>query len=197
MNNIYFTSDTHWAHKNIITYSNRPFTSVTEMDEALIKNWNNVVKSNDEIYHLGDFTFSKDHKYITNILKRLNGKIHLIWGNHDEDMKRVIYNNRTLVTSTDYYKEIKINKQLICLFHYGQRVWNRSHHGSIHLYGHSHGTLPPYGKSVDVGVDAKFLTEEYRPISIDEVFEYMKTREPEGMIKSEDRISNGEMWAGE
>ncbi len=194
---IYFTSDIHENHKNIIKYSNRPYSSVEEMDEAIVKNWNDMVKPNDEIYHLGDFSFSRDHKHIADFIKRLNGKKHFIWGNHDEELKKTLIKYPNLATSADSYKELKIDKTLICLFHYGQRVWNKSHHGSIQLYGHSHGTLPPYGKSVDVGFDAKFITEGYRPISLDEVFDYMKTKEPEGLVKQEDRVSNGEVWIGE
>ncbi len=77
------------------------------------------------------------------------------------------------------YKELKVEGKFIVLFHYGQRVWNKSHHDSIHLYGHSHGSLPPHGKSVDVGVDCKEITHEYRPVSLDEVVRYMDKRQGE------------------
>ena len=99
-------------------------------------------------------------------------------GNHDQ----VITDNwnelldTNLLQSIQYYREIKHNGQMIVLFHYGMRVWNRSHRGAIMLYGHSHSTLPPHGKSVDVGVDCKEITSEYRPVSLDEVIEYMKDR---------------------
>jgi len=80
MSNIYFTSDLHLGHKNIIQYCNRPFVSIDEMNKVLIDNWNSVVKSNDTVYQLGDFSFNKNPK---TYLSQLNGNIIHIWGNHD------------------------------------------------------------------------------------------------------------------
>lgn len=177
---IFFTSDTHYGHTNIIKYSDRPFDNIDEMNEALIKAWNDVVKPSDEVFHLGDVAFMPFGK-CNRIFNRLNGDIHLILGNHDG---MLVQNAKVLleegkIKSIQSYREIKIEKSLIVLFHYGQRAWNGSYHGSIHLYGHSHGTLPPYGKSVDVGVDCKEITSEYRPVSSEEVFAYMKDRSSE------------------
>lgn len=180
---IWFVSDTHFGHANIIRYSQRPFADVKEMDTALVKNWNAVVKPNDDVWHLGDFAFLKKDSFIE-LLRHLNGRINVVLGNHDG----VIEDNLERVTSFDptghekqitvqHYKELRYNGKKIVLFHYGQRVWNSSHHGSIHLYGHSHGSLPPHGLSVDVGVDCKEVTPEYRPVSVDEVLAYMAKRE--------------------
>lgn len=177
---IHFCSDLHFGHNNIIKYSNRPFSSVGDMNEGLIRNWNAVVKPDDTVWYLGDLSFSK-YNETKNILRRLNGRKHLIMGNHDGDIERnwddLLDNN--LVDSIQHYKELKAGGQLFILFHFGQRVWNKSHHGSIHLYGHSHGSLPPHGKSVDVGVDCKEITSEYRPVSLDEVVAYMSNRKGE------------------
>lgn len=175
--NMWFISDTHWGHSNIIRFCSRPFSSVEEMNEKLIENWNEVVKPEDTVWHLGDFAFFSKPK-IENVLSRLNGNKHLILGNHDQEFikhREEILSNK-LLSSIRNYAEVKIDKKLLVLFHYGQRVWNKSHHGSIHLYGHSHGTLPPFGKSVDVGVDCKEITNEYRPIHLDEVIRYMDNR---------------------
>jgi calcineurin-like phosphoesterase family protein len=175
---IHFTSDTHWGHKNIIQYSNRPFTSVEDMNEALIKNWNDRVAYNDTVYHLGDFAFMP-YDMLKRTARRLNGTKHLILGNHDKTIiqsRTDLLDSKTFDSIQNYY-ELKHEGEFIVLFHYGQRVWNKSHHGSIMLYGHSHGSLPPFGKSVDVGVDCKEITEEYRPVSFDEVIAYMKKRE--------------------
>ena len=175
---IHFISDTHWGHKNIIQYSNRPFNSVEEMDEMLIKNWNERVGQNDTVYHLGDFAFTP-YDALKKTARRLLGTKHLILGNHD---KAIIQHRTDLVNSGTFasiqnYHELKAEGQFIVLFHYGQRTWNKSHRGSIHLYGHSHGSLPPFGKSVDVGVDCKEITSDYRPVSLDEVIKYMEKRE--------------------
>ena len=172
----YITSDSHFGHKNIIKYCNRPFSSVEEMDETMIENWNAKVKPNDTIYHLGDFSFSKNPQQY---FKRLNGRKILIRGNHD---------GLAIVDlgwdGVHHYYELKVGKQLIVLFHYGMRVWNGSHHGSWHLYGHSHGKLPSSGLSFDAGVDC----HNFSPISYDEVkikMESLKNNE-ENMKQSPD-----------
>jgi calcineurin-like phosphoesterase family protein len=180
MSNLLFSSDLHFHHKKICEYSGRPYSSVQEMNEALIKNWNEVVEPNDTIWTLGDFSFG-NYQEITSVLRRLNGNHNMVLGNHDQTLiaNKDDLLQSGLVKSIQHYKELKYNGNFIVLFHYGQRVWNKSHHGSIMLYGHSHGSLPPFGKSVDVGVDSKEITSEYRPVSIDEVVKYMKNRQGE------------------
>ena len=79
---IFFTSDTHFGHINIIKYCNRPFSSVEEHDETLIKNWNEKVGPDDIIFHLGDFAFGSEKQWM-NYLDKLNGKKYLVIGNHD------------------------------------------------------------------------------------------------------------------
>lgn len=79
---IFVIADTHFCHKNVIEYCNRPFRSVEEMDEALIKNWNETVSNNDVVIHLGDLGLGKK-EYIAGIVSRLNGKKILVMGNHD------------------------------------------------------------------------------------------------------------------
>jgi len=165
---IWLTSDLHIFHGNIIRYCNRNYASVNEMNEALIKNWNAVVSPEDIVWNLGDFAFCSYDQFIK-LLSRLNGKINVILGNHD---KVIVKNKDRLLSShrlesIQHYAEIYYEKQLFILFHYAMRIWNHRHHGSILLYGHSHGTLPPIGKSVDVGIDCKEITSEYRPVSIE------------------------------
>lgn len=75
-------SDTHFNHKNIIDYCNRPFSSVEEMNRVLINNWNSVVSNDDIVWHLGDFAMGSKEE-ITNLVNQLNGRINLIMGNHD------------------------------------------------------------------------------------------------------------------
>ena len=156
---IYFTADTHFGHANIIKYCGRPYSTVEEMDQALIANWNNTVSGSDTVYHLGDFAWKQARSY----REQLNGSIHLIRGNHDGDKNRKI--DESLFASVSDLKEIRIEGQKIILCHYAMRVWNASHHGSWHFYGHSHGTLPLSGNGVDVGVDCW----DYKPITLEEV----------------------------
>lgn len=149
------------------------------MNETLIANWNAVVAPEDTVWHLGDFAFCTDPQFRT-LLSRLNGHKNVVLGNHD---KVITNGGRKLITdgllnSVQAYAELRSDQHpLICLFHYGARVWNKSHHGSIMLYGHSHGSLPPWGKSVDVGVDCKEISPEYRPYSLTEVLRYMESRD--------------------
>ena len=78
---VYFISDTHFNHKNIIKYCNRPFDSIEQMNETLINNWNDIVSDKDIIYHLGDFALGSK-ELILDIVNRLNGSKYLIRGNH-------------------------------------------------------------------------------------------------------------------
>ena len=164
----WFTSDTHFGHKNIIKYSNRPFETKEEMDFKMIENWNKRVGRADTVYHLGDFCFM-DEQSGHSILNRLNGKKHLIIGNHDKAGTRL-----KGWESISHYKEVSIDGQFIILCHYAMRVWNKSHHGSWMLYGHSHGSLPddPNALSFDVGVDC----HNYQPINMDEIRRIMKKK---------------------
>lgn len=177
---LWFISDTHWSHRNIIKYSNRPFDSVEQMDQALITNWNAVVGHDDIVWHLGDFAFCR-YDGIKEILPLLNGHKNLVLGNHD---KEIINNTGELLRlrlfdSIQHYKMLRIGDQKVILSHYGFRTWDSAHHGSIMLYGHSHGSLPSMGRSVDVGVDCKEITSEYRPIEYNEVFSFMANRKAE------------------
>ena len=161
----WFTSDTHLGHKNIIVYSKRPFSHVNEMNEAIINNWNERIKPNDDVYHLGDFGLAPLFK-LQEWFDRLNGQKHLILGNHDKDIKKV----RGWVWIKDYHR-LHIGEDRIILFHYGMRVWDRSHHGSIQLYGHSHGSLPGDSQQLDVGVDCW----NFRPVNLKEIKARLKT----------------------
>lgn len=156
----YFTSDTHFGHANVIKYSNRPFTSVEEMNEKLIENWNDTVHPNDEIYHLGDFGFMPEAK-IDKILQRLNRRKYLVFGNHDKAIRKSKLLREHFVYSSDkmevYLKSggLDTTSFFTVLDHYAHLVWNKSHHGSFQLHGHSHGQLkyPNPMKALDVGVD--------------------------------------------
>ena len=161
---VFFTADTHFDHKNIIGYCNRPFESVEQMNEVMISRWNEVVHPDDTIFHLGDFAMRR-HEYF---LKRLHGRLHLIIGSHDEALRRL----RGYFEEATPMKEIEIQGQVVVMCHYALRVWPHSHHGAWLLYGHSHGNLPPIGKAWDVGVDVN----DFQPLSWGKVKEIMANR---------------------
>lgn len=177
---IWFTSDTHFGHANIIRFSKRPFRDVQQMDAMLIKNWNSVVGYQDDVYHLGDFSLTSAERSLR-ILEQLNGNIHLIKGNHEKSVLEKSFTREKFAWIKDYY-ELKVedldargNRQTIVLLHYAMKVWNKSHHGAWHLYGHSHGSLPDdiNSLSFDVGVDS----HNYFPISYEEVKRIMRKKE--------------------
>ena len=177
MSNIYFTYDHHFRHANIIKFCNRPFNDVEEMNEVLIERWNEKIKPEDEVYHLGDFGRTKDNKLIADVLDRLNGMKYLIVGNHEG----VALNNRIFFKWIKDYHELKVKDsecdsgmQRIILFHYAMRVWRGDFRGTWHLYGHSHGNSPNLEDRLlfDIGVDC----HNFYPLSYDEVKGIMKTK---------------------
>ena len=173
MRGLFFTADTHFDHggvgpdgkrRGILKY--RPqFTDLQDMQERIIKNWNETVGPNDVVWHLGDFGFKPTN--ISTLTRRLNGEIHLVLGNHDRDWPRwddvrVEEYGFAEVTPAHY---LRYEGYRLYLHHYPCRSWRNSSHGSFHLYGHSHGDMPALNRSMDVGVDPC----GFRPISFEEV----------------------------
>jgi len=157
----------------VIQYCQRPFESVEAMDTWLIENWNQLVKPDEIIYHLGDFTLLGAES-AREYFQSLNGRIYIIPGGHDHRwLGKQEYYSRSghLVEILPPLKTIKVTlsgveaPQFIVLCHYAMRVWDRSHYGSWHLYGHSHGNLLPLENSLDVGVDIWDLA----PLSIEAI----------------------------
>ena len=170
---IYFTSDLHFYHKKVIKYAKRPFDSVEEMNEKLIKNWNNRIKSEDEVYILGDFTM-KGAEYAAEILRKLKGKKYLVKGNHDSFAMQETFDRSLFEWMKDYF-ELQYNNQTFIMFHYPIEEWNHFFRGAIHLHGHQHNgseynTLNKEKglKKYDVGVDANYM----KPVSIEEIIEF-------------------------
>ena len=174
--NLWFTADHHFGHANIIRYCQRPFSDVEAMNETLIAHWNRIVQPGDTVYHLGDLFLAPPTEAKT-LRERLNGSICLIRGNHDKTADGM---KGAFQWVKDYYElsvedeDAPSGKRHIVLFHYALRVWNRSHHGAWHLYGHSHGTLPAIAGSLslDVGVDCHGFT----PLSYAQVKAIMQMR---------------------
>ena len=172
---VWLTSDLHFYHKNILKYCNRPFEDVEDMNNTLIKRWNALVKKGDDVFVLGDFCFGGYNRWI-NILKQLNGKIHLIQGNHDPD--KII--NRLLeegyLESVSLMELIKIDNQELFLCHYPMISWPNKERGSWMLYGHTHKLVDEEEFSelhYNVGVD----NNAWFPISYVELKEQMLKNE--------------------
>lgn len=160
MSEIFFSSDIHFGHKNIIHHANRPFGSVEEMNESLVERWNSTVGPRDVVYFAGDFSFARAEE-TEKFFKALNGMKHLIVGNHDGNSTK-----RLPWASVSDIKEVSIdgNKFVVC--HYPMEVWNGSHRRAFHVHGHSHGTLETkIAGRADVGVDCH---PELKPFSVEE-----------------------------
>ena len=154
MKDIWIISDTHFGHYNIIKYCDRPFKNVTDMDEALITNWNNEIKKDDKVYHLGDFGLPSSY----NILPYLHGRIRLVLGNHD-DIK-----NQNLIGRVEKVLIWRIfPENNILLTHVPVHIQSLTMKKLINIHGHIHDKESPPGPYINACVEKTF----YRPIHLD------------------------------
>lgn len=154
---LYFTSDEHYGHKNVIKYCNRPFADTEEMDYYLITKHNELVKGNDTVIHVGDFTLMGLNPALEYISK-LNGSHIFLQGSHDYWLEK---SNLPLIQIW----EKKVHDVYLVACHYAMRTWPRSHYNSWQLFGHSHGNLNGIGKQYDVGVD----NNDFTPVSFEKL----------------------------
>jgi calcineurin-like phosphoesterase family protein len=161
------TSDTHAFHANIIKYSNRPFANVDEMNRKMADNINAALPSGGRLIHCGDWAFgSIDRCREFRLMLNPGIEVTLILGNHDNRFVQDYFFRKLFYKIYTLYEE-KWNYQKVTFCHYAMRVWNCSHHGAWHLYGHSHGSLPddPHSLSFDCGVDC----HNFSPLTFDKV----------------------------
>jgi calcineurin-like phosphoesterase family protein len=183
---IFFTSDHHWHHNNILSYTNRPHKSVQEMNEALIENWNLVVTDEDVVWYLGDFSLSASA--VGEILPRLNGKeIHLVQGNHDKTFRKSQkwidqYLEWGFASIQEEHFDTFGTDYLFRLCHF---PYKGNDHSSIERYpdkrptkgkedyllcGHIHILWKKKDNMLNVGVDV----HDYTPISLEQVLEEIR-----------------------
>ena len=172
MSNVFFTADTHFNHARLAEKARPMFRDMDEMNEEMVRRWNAVVGAGDRVYHLGDVALGKPVDLLP-ILERLNGQIYLVRGNHESVAEHASCASRFVWIKDYHYLEVEGQK--IALLHYAMKVWRNSHHGSWHLYGHSHGSLPESASSLslDVGVDCW----AFAPVSFAEVAERMSKKQ--------------------
>jgi|ERR1035437_530093 calcineurin-like phosphoesterase family protein len=182
--NIWFTSDTHYSHKNIIkgttSWTNksvcRPFDTLEEHNHFLLESINNCVKENDILYHLGDWSFGGWENVFV-FRKGIRCKtIHLIYGNHDQHIQSNKENSQAQFSSVHDYLELSIDKKRsICMFHYPIDSWKSIAKGWIHLFGHQHSDRIGPGKCMDVGIDKS--GHLVQPYHLDEILSIMDKQE--------------------
>lgn len=167
----YFISDTHFNHNKPFIYEPRGFSSVQEADAAIIKNWNETVGKNDDIYVVGDFFLGTDMKYIDEVLNTLHGKIHLIIGNHDTDAKLKRYEKYSNIVEIAFGTRLKYKGKTYYVSHYPTLVENCDDTelpNVINLFGHTHNKekfFEDRPNMYNVACDAHNCT----PVSIEEI----------------------------
>lgn len=185
---LWFTSDTHFGHRNVIRFCNRPFEDIKKMSAALIKNWNECVKEDDIVFVLGDVFWFNDSLSIKRVLTQLNGIIYIIPGNHDEfdSYHRIVDNPRFILCDdvVQLFLESEDNRwhrkiMEIWMSHYPLMTWPHREKGAIDLFGHIHSKpegrdgvdqdLPLHKNQCDVGVDYW----GYKPVQFEKLLEKM------------------------
>lgn len=197
VNQLYFTSDTHFQHKNILHHCNRPFKSIEEHDATLVENWNKKVPKNGIVFHLGDVAMKFEAKRLNEILTSLNGKIYLIVGNHDVQYLECLKN---YFAGIYWQLGLHIGQHSVLLNHNPflcyAGAWKEKPK-AIQLFGHVHSgqynttgiDLPRmeylFPWQYDVGVDGNNFT----PISWNEILEIMNKKK-ENIIKTSNDVNN-------
>lgn len=182
MTNIFFMSDPHYNHTNIIKFSPETrgqFDNAQEMNEEMIKRHNDKVGKNDITYCVGDLAFGSDFSF----LDRLNGKIFLTRGNHDD---KIIKLHRDRFEDVQYMYDMKIGKKTYILCHYRLMTWRNRKFGTRHLFGHTHNAIPSIKNAIDMGYDNPQWN--LAPASIEEIEAYNETLPdalPEGFVLPE------------
>lgn len=169
MSNIFFCADHHFGHRAIIDLDNRPYSSVEQMDEDLIEIHNKIVGKNDAVYFLGDLSFNQSFNKYKELFTRMNGKKFYILGNHDNKQHLIRCQKEGLLLDVRESKILNIGKETVHLTHYPLHEWFNFHKNGIHLHAHTHGNMPEYMRSADVGI----RNWEYGPVEFLELKQYI------------------------
>ena len=154
----WITSDLHFGHKNIMSFcpeSRARFRNdVAYMNEAMIKEWNDLIGVDDTVYILGDVAFLPAEKAVATV-RRLHGRKILVEGNHDRKLLQDA-DFRDCFEQIHKYLDVQFNEVKVVMLHYPIAEWDQMHHGAVHFHGHMHGGhsgLENY-RALDVGMDA-------------------------------------------
>lgn len=176
---IFFTSDLHFNHDRSFIYSPRGFPNVQEMNEAIVERFNSVVKPNDDLYILGDLCLGPDLEANRVLLSRLNGNLHLTFGNHDTPRRNQMYSELPSLIEAKTVITMRYGGYNFYLSHYPTVTGNLNEkylkQMVLNLYGHTHQNTNFYEDRpymYHVGVDSHNCT----PVSIDEVISNMKAK---------------------
>ena len=178
MGKIYLTSDLHFGHQREFLYVPRGFTSIQEHDEEVIRRWNSVVQEDDDVYVLGDLMLN-DNEHGLECLGRLNGRLHLIRGNHDTDTRWSMYMSLPNVVEMNNVIIMKYRKYHFYLSHFPTLTANLEkeslHQCTINLFGHTHQKMNFFQDMpfmYHVGLDS----HDCYPVLLDDAIEEMKAK---------------------
>jgi calcineurin-like phosphoesterase family protein len=171
---LFFISDLHFYHKNIIDTCKRPFSSVEEMTDKLISNWNEKVPEDGEVFVVGDFCWSGDYNEWKKLLARLNGTKYLVVGNHDcrVDLNKLDENDFKVIS---FRLEVRVGDNRFELDHFPKPEWTGSYHGVRSLYGHIHNSVCPCPSVSSYNLSVE--NNDYTPIAYDELMEIFAVQE--------------------
>lgn len=158
---IWFTSDTHFHHARVIEYCNRPFADVEEMNEELVRRWNDRVGKGDVVYHLGDFALGPREKLAPTVA-RLNGAIILVRGNHDRSRSAMLSAGFPVVVPDAI---LVVDGATLFLHHQPILDFAKLNRADLHLCGHIHNEWARQGDIINVGVDVR----DFRPQTLPEL----------------------------
>lgn len=174
---IYFTADLHFCHQREFLYINRGFSNVYDMNQAIIRNWNNVVKPEDDVYVLGDLMLN-DNREGVKCLHQLQGNLHIIIGNHDTEERLHLYRDSWNVREIHYGQMLQYGKYRFFLSHYPtftphieERPPSRE---VINLFGHTHQSTN-FFRYADIAEEQMYMyhvgvnSHNLTPVSIEEV----------------------------
>lgn len=189
---IWFTSDTHFGHENILRFCSRPWGDASSMARAMIDSINERVAEDDELYILGDFSYKIGADAAAALRRGIAcRRVHLVPGNHDRDWSRPELEGTFVVEAPIYTLKLEGGRKVV-LCHYPMESWPSMAHGSIHLHGHIHAG-PRYNEGCrrrgllryDVGVDAN----GYAPVSLEDVLSFFEgTSRDEGETAGSRRV---------
>jgi len=192
MKKVFFTSDLHFGHANVLEFDRRPFATVDEMDAELVKRWNNKVRKGDLVYVLGDMIWKTKNNDAPSLIKALNGQIILIKGNHD----RFLHNAKAVAALAGIkdYADIAVpledgTTRRCILSHYFIPMYVGSRYGAIHLHGHSHTSkeadmelaIADMLKDQDIrheSYNVGCMYWDYEPVTLDEILAAGKEKQP-------------------
>ena len=175
---IWFTSDLHLGHDKNFVWGRRGYSSVSEMNKALIEKWNSLISEEDDVYILGDLVLGPIEN--VNLLKELKGKIHIVLGNHDTPTREEAYKKLNNVVEVCFATKIKYKKLNFFLTHYPCLTGNIDKESIkemvFNLYGHTHQTDSSFYKDMFYMYHVGVESHNGYPISIEDIIKEIKEK---------------------